>query len=324
MGSEDRAAAGTGSRAAGNGPAAGNSPASSSGGAGSPAAASGGAGSGTSPRLVQVRFKGHRYERCLLPDSLDPDPGAYLIVEADRGIDIGLLCHTVAEGAASEDRREPRRVLREAGPEEIRHLETIRSEDEEALRICRERAQALDLPMRFLDAEYQFDGNRVTFYFTAEGRIDFRALVRDLAKIFRTRIELRQIPQREAARRLGGLGPCGRPLCCTRLSGAFEPVTLKMAKRQNLALAPARISGMCGRLLCCLAFKDDGEGEGEGESEEGGNASVGVARGAHTPERDGPTPERGGCGAGGCCRSAGRAARAPGERAASRSEGFEA
>jgi cell fate regulator YaaT (PSP1 superfamily) len=111
--------------------------------------------------------------------------------------------------------------------------------------------------MQTVDAEYQFDGNRVTFYFTAEGRVDFRALVRDLAKIFRTRIELRQINPRESARRQGGVGPCGRGLCCASFLQSFEPVTLKMAKRQNLTLSPQRISGVCGRLLCCLGFNGD-------------------------------------------------------------------
>jgi cell fate regulator YaaT (PSP1 superfamily) len=115
------------------------------------------------------------------------------------------------------------------------------------------------MPMQTVDAEYQFDGNRVTFYFTAEGRVDFRALVRDLAKIFRTRIELRQINPRESARRQGGVGPCGRSLCCATFLQSFEPVTLKMAKQQNLALSPQRISGICGRLLCCLGYNGDPE-----------------------------------------------------------------
>jgi cell fate regulator YaaT (PSP1 superfamily) len=209
-------------------------------------------------RLVQVRFKGHRIDLFILPEDVLAEPGQVVIVEADRGIDAGMLLRCSPGQLSAHPRKTITKVLRAATEEEIRHLERIRQEDEAALRTCRGRVEISGLPMRVIDAEYQFDGNRVTFYFTAEGRVDFRALVRDLAKIFRTRIELRQIQPREAARRQGGVGPCGFNLCCGSFLQAFEPVTLKMAKRQNLALAPTRISGLCGRLLCCLAY-DGGE-----------------------------------------------------------------
>jgi len=222
------------------------------------------------PKMAQVRFKGHRIELFILPDDVEVQPGGVVIVEADRGIDAGTLLRCGPGQLSARPRQAVQRILRAATKEELHHLEQVREEDASALRICRERVEVSGPPMRMIDAEFQFDGNRVTFYFTAEGRVDFRALVRDLAKIFRTRIELRQIHPREAARRQGGVGPCGMNLCCGSFLQSFEPVTLKMAKRQNLALAPTRISGLCGRLLCCLAF-DCGEcgggqcrAEGEG------------------------------------------------------------
>jgi cell fate regulator YaaT (PSP1 superfamily) len=221
-------------------------------------------------RIVQVCFKGHRIDLFTLPGNVEVEPGQVVIVEADRGTDAGTLLRCSPGQLSARAGKAVQRVLRAATKEEIQHLERIREEDDAALRSCRESVEASGLPMRMIDAEFQFDGNRVTFYFTAEGRVDFRSLVRDLAKIFRTRIELRQIHPREAARRQGGVGPCGQNLCCGSFLQSFEPVTLKMAKRQNLALAPTRISGLCGRLLCCLAF-DGGEcggcarGRAEGE-----------------------------------------------------------
>jgi cell fate regulator YaaT (PSP1 superfamily) len=209
--------------------------------------------------LAQVCFKGRRIDLFILPDE-ELAPGETVVVEADRGVDLGTLIRESPGRLSMNPSHPPRRILRRATEEERRHVARLREEDAEALRICRERVDLSGLPMRVVDAEYQFDGNRVTFYFVADGRIDFRALVRDLAKIFRTRIELRQIHQREAARRQGGLGPCGRGLCCSSFLQNFEPVTLKMAKRQNIALTPVRISGLCGRLLCCLSYGEDGGG----------------------------------------------------------------
>lgn len=214
----------------------------------------------TEGAVVQVRFKGHRIELYRLPSSVELDGHSAVIVEAERGVDLGYLVRTDAGRLSAHPSRDTRDVLRAATEEEVRHLERLRLDDEEALRVCRERVEIAGLPMRVVDAEFQFDGNRVTFFFVADGRIDFRALVRDLARIFRTRIELRQIHHREACRRQGGIGPCGRTLCCSSFLQGFEPVTLKMAKRQNLALTPVRISGMCGRLLCCLTYDPDGGG----------------------------------------------------------------
>ncbi|HSG29340.1 MAG TPA: regulatory iron-sulfur-containing complex subunit RicT, partial [Candidatus Krumholzibacterium sp.] len=131
----------------------------------------------------------------------------------------------------------------------------VREKEKEALAICQEKAGEHDLPMKLVDVEYQFDGNKITFYFTSDGRIDFRGLVKDLASIFRTRIDLRQIGVRDEARRFDGMGMCGRRLCCSTFLKDFEPVTLKMAKDQNLPLTPSKISGACGRLMCCLAYE---------------------------------------------------------------------
>ncbi len=208
-------------------------------------------------RLSQVRFKGHRIELYRVPEDAVFTEGTAVIVEADRGHDLGVLVRSDAGRLAPRPNKQILAILRAATDEELRHLSHLREEEPAALRTCRERVEIAGLQMRVVDAEYQFDGNRVTFYFTAEGRVDFRALVRDLARIFHTRIELRQIQQREATRRQGDTGPCGRPLCCSTFLQNFEPVTLKMAKRQNLALTPVRISGMCGRLLCCLTYNGE-------------------------------------------------------------------
>lgn len=213
----------------------------------------------TDDAVVQVCFKGHRIDLYRLPRGIDLGDRRAVIVEAERGVDLGNLLRGDAGRLPMHPKKDMRAVVRAATDDEIRRLEELRREDDEALRICRERVDAFGLQMRTVDAEFQFDGNRVTF-FVAEGRVDFRMLVRDLARIFRTRIELRQIHQREASRRQGGIGPCGRGLCCSSFLQGFEPVTLKMAKRQNLSLTPVRISGMCGRLLCCLTYDPEGGG----------------------------------------------------------------
>lgn len=232
------------------------------------AAGSGGADGGRSPRSnakateatergrpVHVIFRGGRLEGFLNPRKVETRTGDFVIVEAERGVDLG--CVVTCEGHELKRRKNqpPRPLQRHATSEEIARLETLVKEDHGALEICRSRAAHFDLDMKVIDAETQFDGNRVTFYFTAEHRVDFRELVRDLASIFRTRIELRQVGARDAARRCDGMGPCGRQLCCTSFLREFEPVTLKMAKEQSLSLNPTKISGACGRLMCCLTYE---------------------------------------------------------------------
>lgn len=205
---------------------------------------------------VCVRFKGRRLEIFRNDDRVVVRPGMFVLVEAERGWDLGEVNDSTPPGLAGRQAGRFRRLLREASPEDLEHWQKVRSEDDAALSLVRERVRHHGLPMHLVDAEHQFDGNRISFYFTADHRVDFRDLVRDLAGIFRTRIELRQIGTREAARRLGGLGPCGRDLCCCNFLSDFERVTLQMARDQNLAINPSRLSGICGRLLCCLNYED--------------------------------------------------------------------
>lgn len=148
-------------------------------------------------------------------------------------------------------------VIRKATDEDIEKHKLNKSREEEALKICEEKVSKHSLNMKLIDVEYTFDNNKIIFYFTAEGRVDFRELVKDLASIFKTRIELRQIGVRDEAKMIGGLGPCGRPLCCSTFLGEFAPVSIKMAKDQNLSLNPSKISGICGRLMCCLTYEEE-------------------------------------------------------------------
>ena len=206
-------------------------------------------------RLVHVAFRGGRVEAFVNPRNDELRDGDRVIVEAERGVDYGRIVACQGPDLKRRKSQPLRAVVRHATEDEAERLVTISTEDREALGICRSRAAHFRLEMKVVDAETQFDGNRVTFYFTADHRVDFRELVRDLASIFRTRIELRQVGARDAARRCDGMGLCGRPLCCNTFLREFEPVTLKMAKEQCLALNPAKISGACGRLMCCLTYE---------------------------------------------------------------------
>jgi cell fate regulator YaaT (PSP1 superfamily) len=287
--------------------------------------------------VVELSFKGRRRELYLNPDRLEYRTGEHLIVQADRGEDIGVVvlsshpltrggvpAHYGGEGApanggptaagvpheandpeaapspvegeagepaphdvdappvvasaeapgapqkphgpprltdgASRGKPEPslktmRRILRRATMDEIAKIADLRVKEDDASRTARKKILDHKLDMKLVDVEYQFDGNRITFYFTAEQRVDFRDLVKDLASAFRTRIELRQIGVRDESGRLGGVGVCGRPLCCTTWIREFAPITLKMAKEQNLSLSPSKLSGVCGRLKCCLRYE---------------------------------------------------------------------
>jgi cell fate regulator YaaT (PSP1 superfamily) len=205
--------------------------------------------------LVHVAFRGGRVEAYVNPKNIELRDGDRVIVEAERGVDLGRIVACQGPDIKRRKSQPLRAVVRPATQDEIQRLETISAEDREALEICRSRAERFRLKMKVIDAETQFDGNRVTFYFTADHRVDFRELVRDLASIFRTRIELRQVGARDAARRCDGMGLCGRQLCCNSFLREFEPVTLKMAKEQSLSLNPTKISGNCGRLMCCLIYE---------------------------------------------------------------------
>lgn len=215
--------------------------------------------SGDRPALAAILFKGRRIEAFANPDMIPLSSGMMVLVEVERGQDIGQVLHPGADEACIRRDAGSRRILRPAREDEIHQLEILRAQDSESLEIVKQRVAHFRLPMHLIDAEHQFDRNRVTFYFTADHRVDFRELVRDLAGIFRTRIELRQIGTREAARRIGGLGPCGRCLCCSCHMWDFGRVTLQMARDQNLTISPSRLSGICGRLLCCLTYEEDSD-----------------------------------------------------------------
>lgn len=178
--------------------------------------------------------------------------GDHVIVETARGVEYGLT--VIAKKQVREEDIVPplKKVLRIATPEDDKIVEQNKEKEKEALSICQEKIAKHGLDMKLVDVEYTFDHNKILFYFTADGRIDFRELVRDLASVFKTRIELRQIGVRDEAKMIGGLGVCGRVLCCNSYMGDFEPVSIKMVKEQNLSLNPAKISGTCGRLMCCL------------------------------------------------------------------------
>ncbi len=211
--------------------------------------------------FVEVVFKGERraYYRNMSGDPLSA--GEYVITEAEKGIDLGQVTTTGSVAylksalRAKHCKTEFRSVLRRAEPTEVTVLEHHRRDERAAFGLCQDRIHRLQLPMKLIDVEYQFDRNRITFYFTADGRVDFRELVKELAAEFRTRIELRQIGPRDEAKRIGGFGNCGRELCCASWLGTFEPISTGMARMQNLTLNPFKLAGQCGRLKCCLAFE---------------------------------------------------------------------
>src|SRR5229473_781314 len=183
--------------------------------------------------------------------------GQYVIVETVRGVEAGRVV-IASKKIAESDLTDPLKpVLRLATEDELRMMLSFKGKEKEALVKCAERVAQHALPMKLVEAEYAYDGGRLTFYFTADERVDFRALVRDLAAAFRTRIELRQIGARDQAKLQGGLGPCGKTLCCSSWIADFGVISIKMAKEQGLPLNPSKISGVCGRLLCCLSYEND-------------------------------------------------------------------
>ena len=210
--------------------------------------------------VVGIRFKKAGKIYYFDPGQLALVAGEYVIVETARGLEYGEVVigpRTVAE----QDIVAPLKpVNRKATPSDQEKVTDNRAKEKEAFRLCEQIIQIHCLPMNLVDVEYTFDVNKIIFYFTAEGRIDFRELVKDLAAVFRTRIELRQIGVRDEAKMVGGIGCCGRPLCCATFLGDFEPVSIRMAKEQKLSLNPTKISGICGRLMCCLKYESDSYG----------------------------------------------------------------
>ena len=205
---------------------------------------------------VGVRFRNGGKVYDFDPGELLLLPGEKVMVETTRGIECGEVARANRETAAT-DGKTLKPVLRRANEEDLRRVEENIRKEREAMRICQERIVAHGLDMKLVDVEYAFDNSKILFNFTAEGRVDFRELVKDLAGVFHTRIELHQIGVRDEAKKLGGIGICGRPFCCSQFLRDFQPVSIKMAKEQGLSLNPTKISGSCGRLMCCLKYEQD-------------------------------------------------------------------
>lgn len=207
--------------------------------------------------VVGVRFKSAGKIYYFDPDDLDVNLGDHVIVETARGIEFGHVVVGLKQVTEEEIVPPLKKVLRVATEEDYENHRENKLKAKEAFIICLDKIEEHALQMKLVDVEYTFDKNKVIFYFTADGRVDFRELVKDLASIFRTRIELRQIGVRDESKMIGGLGPCGKPICCTTFLGEFEPVSIKMAKEQDLSLNPTKISGLCGRLMCCLKYEQE-------------------------------------------------------------------
>jgi len=210
--------------------------------------------------VVGVRFKKAGKIYYFGPGEFVLSAGNFVIVETARGLEYGEVVIGPREVAEEHIVAPLKAVQRKATAEDDIKVAENRIKEKEAFTICEQKIKTHDLNMKLVDVEYTFDVNKIIFYFTAEGRIDFRELVKDLAAVFRTRIELRQIGVRDEAKMMGGVGCCGRPLCCSTFLGDFEPVSIRMAKDQNLSLNPAKISGICGRLMCCLKYENDSYG----------------------------------------------------------------
>lgn len=208
-------------------------------------------------KVIGVRFRTAGKIYFFDPGKLDIKKDDHVIVETARGIEYGTVVGAPNEVEDDKVVQPLKAVLRIATPKDDEQEAANKEKEKEAYKICLEKIGRHELPMKLIDAEYTFDNNKVLFYFTADGRIDFRELVKDLAAVFKTRIELRQIGVRDETKIVGGIGICGRPLCCHTHLSEFVPVSIKMAKEQNLSLNPTKISGVCGRLMCCLNHEEE-------------------------------------------------------------------
>ena len=208
-------------------------------------------------RVIGVRFRNVGKIYYFSPKNLEIKSGDHVIVETARGVEYGNVVLPPRDVEDEKVVQPLKEVIRIAGPQDDKKEESNRKKEKEAYQICLKKIKEHGLEMKLIDVEYTFDNNKVLFYFTADGRIDFRELVKDLAAIFKTRIELRQIGVRDETKILGGIGICGRALCCHTYLSEFAPVSIKMAKEQNLSLNPTKISGVCGRLMCCLKNEEE-------------------------------------------------------------------
>ena len=208
-------------------------------------------------KVVGIRFRNAGKIYYFGPGKLQLKAGMHAIVETARGVEMGTVMTDPREVSEESVVQPLKPVIRIATEQDEKQAEKNRQKEKEAFKICLEKIAKHKLDMKLVEAEYTFDNNKLLFYFTADGRIDFRELVKDLAAVFRTRIELRQIGVRDETKIVGGIGICGRPLCCASYLSEFIPVSIKMAKEQNLSLNPTKISGVCGRLMCCLKYEED-------------------------------------------------------------------
>lgn len=209
------------------------------------------------PNIVGIRFKEAGKVYYFDPAELELVQGDWAVVETTQGRECGEVTLSPREVPDDQIVAPLKKVMRKATPEDMKIVEERAGKEKHALEVCEEKVLAHRLDMKLVNVEYSFDGSKIVFYFTADGRVDFRALVRDLAAVFRTRIELRQIGVRDEVKMLGGLGPCGREACCKAFLTDFSPVSIRMAKDQNLSLNPTKISGLCGRLMCCLNYEQE-------------------------------------------------------------------
>ena len=208
-----------------------------------------------SPELVEIGFKKTRKAYYINYHRLELEIGDFVIVEAEKGNDLGKVMQINSRHLLKDVKEEPKIIVRKASPEELEKLNKNRESELAAFEVGKELIQRRNLNMKLVDVEYQFDANKLTFYFTSDERVDFRDLVKDLAGKYRTRIELRQISVREETRKIGGMGVCGNRLCCCSFLQTFSPISTNDAKEQNLPMNPAKLSGVCNRLKCCLLFE---------------------------------------------------------------------
>lgn len=247
------------------------------------------------PEIVGVKFRNGCEIHDFDTNSLELLQGDTVIVDTESGLSYGRVATPKrCSDTRPSDRPNMKKVVRRTTNEDMKQLEKNLATEERALKLCQARISERDIPMKLVSVEMVFDGSKATFLYTADGRVDFRELVKDLAANLHTRIEMRQIGVRDEARTIGGYGPCGQQLCCTTFIKDFEPVSIKMAKEQGLALNPAKISGVCGRLMCCLAFEYEGGGCGGKEQGGGtcGHAGHGGGGGGHPCH--GPAAQQGG------------------------------
>lgn len=208
-------------------------------------------------KIIGVRFKPTGKIYYFDPNGFEVNRGDFVVVETSRGIEYGEVMQGTKEVEESVVTKPLKGVLRIATEDDTKAFNANKEKEKEAYKICAEKIEKHGLDMKLVEVEYTFDGSKILFYFTADGRVDFRELVKDLASVFKTRIELRQIGVRDESKTLGSIGVCGRDLCCSRFLGEFVPVSIKMAKEQGLSLNPTKISGACGRLMCCLKYEQD-------------------------------------------------------------------